>query len=816
MSIFIYFTLLIMMLKPLFSENEFSKYFDVILEGINATLYLDDKYNIFPIEDSGCLEDVVDVLYNYSKFEKKYPKLIISNGKGVDDIGNEIECNGTNLFAEYLLLYIETSNKVIKTDDGLSDYLNRSYLYFGFCIPTSCSNITNDLLTKMNLTNISIFNQYNDLKIIIYNRKKVDENVKLTPDIIFWFFIGCLIIKLLSGIIIKFKYPKGYEIHGILLYNQKRESEKNSIITDENEEDFLKNKDNDKIDDNKLEDINIKGRYNPEFDYETLYPMYFRFIKFLDLFNNIKIYIQKRNRYFNENDIDLLSSIKAIILGYHILTLTIQVLIRLPNTSVFNTEYYKSFQLFAYKRSINSFTFWIILESATFSFKLMKFIQKKINKEENVNKRRQFKIVVNQTFKFFCFYIPKIISYIFIFIVFYYLFEDYTCGFEAKMTYYYISKEIVNKKECIQLEKLWYAFIPFVNYKYNLYGSSNKNQTEKFKNIFQICFSFSYLYSNMFFSSLFFIVILFILFYFQKKAIDIIISLFAIFGTIISYIYYFFNSDSIFENDQNKYKFYHFSGENYSIFYPHVFFGYYYLGCLIGFCLYYYNEQKNKNKENKSNRRKSNSKLNEESQKKNGTVELYKPMEFCYSFIKSLKDTKNYVKIIFLFIYIILCSIISNITYIIFLIRKKDEENEIFTIYIKEYKILQILYFFEKIINSILFSFLICILSVLPKNYTIIKIMSSSFFTPISRAGFFATCSYEFLIYMLYCLFQLKVKIGFLVICYIMIGFYTIIVIFCIYASILIEFPFRIIIKNLLKDDSPTKQNLQIILMKQI
>ena len=94
--------------------------------------------------------------------------------------------------------------------------------------------------------------------------------------------------------------------------------------------------------------------------------------------------------------------------------------------------------------------------------------------------------------------------------------------------------------------------------------------------------------------------------------------------------------------------------------------------------------------------------------------------------------------------------------------------------------------------------------------------MKSSFFIPISRAGFFVTCIYESLIYILYCLFHLKVKIGFLVIIYIMIGFYAIIVIFCIYISILIEFPFRIIIKNCLRDDSSTKQNLQMILMKQV
>jgi len=844
MTKFIYLTLLIMLFKPFFfNEIILTEYIDIIFEALNASVYLDEKYNIFGYDEyNACYEDFTNFILNFSAFHEHYPELIISNGKGVDDIGNEIECIGTNLFSEYLFFHIKTNetDKIIKTDEGLINYLDRNYLYLGFCIPKNCFNLTENIVVKMNNSNISIFNHYHNLTIKMFRRYDVDKNENSTPNIIFWFFIICLIIKLLVGIYIKFKYPKGYEIHGIKLYNDKRLLDNKN--DDENEENLLKNKVNEKYDNNKLEDINIKGKYNPEFDYESSYPMYFRIAKYLDLFNNIDMYMVKRNRYFNDNDIDILCSIKALVLGYHILTSTIQALIRLPNTSVFNTEYYKSNGLVFYKRSINSFTFWIILESATFSFKLMKFIQKKIKNEENVSKNRQFNIVVSQSFKFLWFYIPKIISFIFIFIVFYYLFGYYTCGFEAKMTFNYINEEIIKKKDCVHLEKLWYSFIPFVNYKFDL-TEEIKDQDNKKRNIIRICFWFSYIYSNMFFSSLFFIVILFILFYFQKKGIDIAISFLSIFGTIISYIYFFINNDAIFKRNKkgHNYKFYHFSGEKYCIFYPHVFFGYYYLGCILGFCLYYFNEQKYKKKENKSNKRKSLSKpknntKSKEEQEENEVGELYKPMEFCSCFIKSLKNTKNCSKIVFLFIYALLCFILSYIPFIIFQIKENEKfkcykekgiyseicnqfKYEIFSFSFDDYYkilILKILYFFEKFINSILFFFFICILLVLPKNYMLIKIMKSSFFTPISRAGFFVTCIYESLIYILYCLFHLKVKIGFLVIIYIMIGFYAIIVTFCIYISILIEFPFRIIIKNCLRDDSSNKQNLQMILMKQI
>ena len=834
---FICLTLLILLFKQfLFLNFDYIEYLDIIFEVVDASIYLDDKYEIFGKEENeGCFEDIYYFIDDFQTFRKKYPKLILSNGKGVDDIGNEIECRKVNIFAEYLLIYIETEDSIIKTDKGLSNYLDRNFLYLGFCLPQSCINLAENILARMDKTNISIFNTYKIKEIKIFRDKDIET--KKTPIIIFWFFISCLLIKFLAGIIIKFFFPKGYEYYGIFLYNRKRQSE-NKINDDEIDGDFLKNKVNEEKDNKKLEDINIRGRYNPEFDYEALYPMYFRFIKFLDLFNNIKIYMLKRNRYFNDNDIDILCSLKAIILGFHILTTTIQVLIRLPNTNVFNTEYYKSLGLSFYKRSINSFTFWIILESATFSFKLMKFIQKKINKigEKNINKRKHFNIVVSQTFKFFCFYIPKIIAYIFIFIFFYYLFDHYTCGFEAKMTHHYISKEIVKKKICNTKENLMHTIIPFLNYKisfsYEKNNSSNissalplhnenANASSTYENklrIIDICFPFVYIYSNMFFSSLVFIIILFILFYFQKKGIDIIISLLNFVGAIISYIYYAIHrSYYIYGRDNNEYKFFHFSGEYYCIFYPHVFFGYYYLGCILGFCLYHYNEQKYIDKENKNiKKRKSFQKLKNISKSSykleeyNNTIKLYKPMEFCSSFIICLKNTKNYIKILFLSIYFILSIFLSLIFIFIFQMTKDDDK------YIKTNQILEFLYCFEKIINSYLFFFFICILAVFPRDSLLIKIMTSSFFIPISRAGFFFTCTYESLIYTLYCLFQLKVKLGFLVISYIMIGFYTIIAIFCIYASILIEFPFRVIIKNLLKDESTNKQNLQMILMKQI
>ena len=793
--------------------------FPLIVDILNISVYLDDKYDFFKESYNDCFYEFIDFAKDYRIFRSKYPQLVISNGKGIDDIGNEVECNKTDLYSDYLFVHLETrGGSIIKTDKGLSNYLDRNYVYLGFCVPKVCTELVEYLSRKLNDTNISIFNEYKNISVKLYELK--DVKYKVTFNIIFYFFLILFLLKIILGMLVKFIYFKGYEYHGLQLYNFYNQLKKDDDDNYEKEEEILLSDANiNKLNNYKNIDANLKEDYNPDYDFEIYYPMYFRLLKYFDIFNNITTFINKRNRYYNENSINILCSIKALILGYHIFTETIQILINLPNTSVFNINFYNGFGLSFYKRSINSLTFWVILESATFSFKIMKYIKKKYNnKEKNITKREKLVLIIKQILKFFCFYIPKIISYIFIFIFFYYLFGHYTCKFQAKMTYYYISKEIINTKQC--QNDLWKAFIPFFNYKKTFIEEYDK-----------ICHPFVYVYSNMFFISLFFMFILFIIFYFQKIFIDIIITIIIFLNLIGSYIYlYIKNFD---KNENKQYKFSHFSGENYSIFYPHIFLGYYYLGFLLGLCIYYYSEyinnldnlnktlkEKNTNSNEKRSRTKSIfSKSNSFSSidEEDEDEDIYKPMKFCKILIIKLKKVKNLVKIILIFIYFAISIFLSVIVLLTF--KEKKNENTIYSIIMdkdKYFYILNFLYFFEKLINAFLFFFFICLILVLPQRYSIIKFMKSLFFIPISRAGFFMTCTYQSLIYILYCLFQLKVKMGFLVIFYIMIGFYTIIVFFCILATIFIELPFRILIKNLLNDDSNDIREEFLISMKSL
>ena len=385
----------------------------------------------------------------------------------------------------------------------------------------------------------------------------------------------------------------------------------------------------------------------------------------------------------------------------------ITILIELPNTSAFNYDFYKSVTMMLYKRSTNGLTFWVVLESATFSFKLMKFVKNKLNIHGRtiISKRGQTIFLFKQLFKFLIFYIPKIITFFVIYFIFYFLFDFYTSNFQVSMTFHYIFKNFIFSKHCYT--EILYIFFPFMNYKYELPYDYNS-----------ISFPFIYVYSNMFYSSLLFMIILIIVFFFQYFIIDLLITLAAFFNLIISFIIYY-NKDS---QKNISYKFIHFSGENYSIVFPHVFFSIYYFGCLLGLSLYYYSEYNielplnlHKSPNNSFNLKN----LSDESFNmtnleristinsfKNKNVEnkdddKYKPMKFCSSFIIRLRNTSIITKFILLFIYLIIIIFLSTFVVLLY----KYYYNS-FIINMKDiYNILILLYFSEKIINVFLFYF---------------------------------------------------------------------------------------------------------------
>lgn len=781
----------------------------------NIITFFNDSYNLNQSKE--CIEDLRYLADSNSPFYHQNPKMDGSSGRGIDDIGNELECLESNFDADYIFLHKQYKGGISKIL-SLSKYLRREYTFLGLCIPKNCFSLFQDLVNKVNNISdrndsntfgedIDIRDEYNDFvysffvnnikEIKLYSRADIeDSNLFLY---IFLLFIILFLIKAMIGIVVKIKCPKGYNYY---VYKLKKSQSFGEIFDDnEKESEAAKFISDDNTDQNNKK-FNLKGEYDPQFDLEPYFPFYLRIIKSLDLFNNISTFMRKRNRYYNEKNINILCSIKSILLFYHIYAETIKVMIRLPNTNSFDYDYYNAFGLFLYKRSTNSIIFWIILESATFSFKLMNFIKRKFNKinTNNLSKREQRNLVMKQILKFFYFYIPKIIIFIFIYLFFYYFFDKYNIKLEAKMTYKYIATRIIKSKQCngkgTFLENLLYTFIPFMNYGKDLQTGYR-----------EVCHPFAYIYVNMFFSSIFFMIILIIIYYFQTKIVDVMIFIAAIANLIGSYIYYFC-IDYIKSKDKNKYTFNYFTGENYSIYYIHIFFSYYFIGCLLGLNFFNLSEIKNKKLKSKRSKRKNSSnaessrssliKDNNDNDIDNKKNTLYEPMEFCSNFILKLRKAKTITKFLLLFIYfalIILVIVLINILFNNYISEISDSGINN-TSYSDK---LMTIYYWDKLINAILFCFFILLISAIHRKFLLIKILKSNFFIPVSRVGFVVTCAYQSMTFIFFCLFQLRIKNAFFIILYVAIGFYILIIIFSFIITILFELPLRIIIKNIVK-----------------
>jgi hypothetical protein len=274
-----------------------------------------------------------------------------------------------------------------------------------------------------------------------------------------------------------------------------------------------------------------------------------------------------------------------------------------------------------------------------------------------------------------------------------------------------------------------------------------------------------------------------------------------------SYIYYFYK-DYIKNKTETKYTFNFFSGEKYCIYYIHIFFSYYFIGCFLGLNFYNLSERKSKKLKSKISKRKNLS--NTETSKRNTIKDnndkdiddkkdiLYEPMEFCSNFILTLRKSKTITKFLLLFIYFALSILIIIITN--FLFYKYISEISESDININKYSHkLMIIYYWDKLLNVFLFSFFILLISVIQKKFLLIKILKSNFFILVSRTGFVVTCAYQSMTFIFFCLFQLRIKNAFFIIFYVAIGFYILIIIFSFIITIFFELPLRIIIKNIVK-----------------
>lgn len=705
---------------------------------------------------------------NIKKSLTRYPYIIDHIGKTLNDLGDEIECLNAFNQTTYVIAYIKNNAFVNDDEKKIIKFLNITNFCVGACLPLNCEFPFQDILRKlMNSSDIE--------EIFKNNNQENDKNYYL--NILIFFFIAYLIIKLIFGIIRLISCPKGYDKYAVKLLKDKGRLPSFEFNNDEKSENDI-NKE-------KLicfnEDSNI-SEYNPNFDFTSSFPFYLRIMRFFDLFNDIHFYFSRRNRYFNDNGLESLNFMKAIILYLIIFSNTFNSLLVLPSKDILNISFFNSFSINFYLLSNVSLNYWIFLEAAYTSYKLLVFIKAQMYLYyKNKKKNFYFNLIVIYG-KFIFLFIPKIITFIFCYYFFYFNVNKFRNLFQAKTTFKYITQKVIYNNNITTCHQ------DFTNIFTSLLIFSNN--INKFKS----CFDFTFVNFNIFVCSFCSMILLYFAFIIRQK----IFEIFLIIINLGLFIFLMLIVDDPYIKSEGKidYTIYHLKGQEYTIKIFHLSLGVYNLGFIFGLLYFNYNNNKNlftkKNKNlkliNENNKSLKNNNIND---KINGFNLNYYPLSFFNTFLKFIHNFNFGIKII-----IILICILTMIS-ISFAFQYNFEENYINKL--NERDIRKYYFLFAKHLYLIIFFIINLILITLPKKGLYKTLVKLKLNNALSKTGFTIICLYQILIYFSFTGFLVKIKFNLATLILISIGNFLIVFILCLLLNIVFELPTRIIIKKILR-----------------
>ena len=804
-------------------------------------------YDVLSTFFYNCSEDLkkMDLVYEGIERPYRFPLLLRSMGYTLNDIQDETECLDSFDNTNYLIAVINVNYFSNKEDKILRSFLNIHKFANSACVTEKCKD---PFISFSNLF-VNFNNMQNDDKNIYTNEKpkiiddKKEEAEKKTENkvfnVFFYIFFVYILIKLFIGIMRLIYLPKGYDIHGEKIL---REKKKNMLILNEKDE----NNNNELEQLGQDNEYKSSKEYNPIYDHSSQYPIWLKIMIFFDFFNDYMLLSSKRNKYFNDNGLEVINFLRAIVLYFYILSTTFTTLLGLPSKDILNKSFFASDTLMIYRFSSNATVCWIFLEAAFTAYKLMQFIKTKMNEYIKVKKNKRYYINLLIIFgKFILLFIPKIALFIICYYIFYYDIIKFKSFFKSKTIMRYVVEEVITKDIVCnnQTSIIFTKFFTFTND----------------ANDFKTCYDFTFIYINIFYYILIFIASLYLIFVFRKPIIEIFFIVFY----FIFFIGLMFvvdetnrlekeNWNTSFGEEKEKeiYSYYHFKGQDYTtkIFYLAI--GVYNLGFIFGvLCFNYEILKKKKNKNNQNNKNinvkekriekkpsvNDSFKIDSHLNSKNTletidtevklTIEQYKqkkyyPLLFLYSSLKWYKKIKFSIKIIIILICLALQLLNASFFKIYSEINKKNAPDNLkkndpnfdrnYVLEMELDNVLKFYFLFERHIFLILF-FIICItLITLPRKRIFKKLINSTFVTAVSRAGFTIVCLSYILTNFSFCGFIIKIKFSIPTFIIISIGNFLIIFVVCILINIVFELPIRIFIKTILRlDKKKKKDNLQ-------
>ena len=746
---------------------------------------------------------------------------IKGSGKSLNDFGNEYICDyKVRRNVSYLTLHFFLGTKNYTSDK--EEFFGQDYFYIGLCLPRKCMNATQYLIQNLKVLNIchevglSNFKLYTNEEVI-----NLSDRLSNFYSVFILIYILLIGLKFLVGIWRVIFLNKGYEGY---LQSELEEKEIQRINTMMSTSSFntineVKNISDNTPDEKTPErsnrtrssekiaidysssynyDINEsiisedENLYNPFEDKVKNFPLLMKILKWLDLFDNIKVLSTNSNKYYNSKNIKSLYIIRFFLMLMFIIHQIMYTQIYLPTKNFYNVEFYSHNAFILVKFCINASIFWITLDAVFFGYKLMSYLKKEIKLSRN------FEISYLTFLKFLLLILPKFFLFLFAFILLHLYSNRLTfelCKINNVFSnYLYYNDTIQQMSYSLRNNNnpsdFFKHFIPFrLNYidfieNITIVRNDKPKPNEDFitdVSRYEIPSPFltnTDLFVNICFNEFYLIILILIITYISYKIKNQIFDYAVLIINAILYILPAITSLNPYKGniEDKHYTLIYVLGQNYSEKYTHYFINFFYFGFLLGVMKFYLEH-------NRYNMKK----------KKNIFTQIYLPFQFCQKLITFVKGINICIKRTILLCCLFFLLLISS-SFNLAEGNKFSYDKDMDFVNLKG--IVKFLFFYEKNLSGIFFFLFLLIYICIPKHSKLMQIAESTTFIIMERISFSFLISFSYLIYAQFCVFIISIQMSYSNLFFNAVGMFFIAFIFSLLNTALLELPIRQLIKH--------------------
>ena len=700
--------------------------------------------------------------------KNSYFDLFSYSGKGISELGLEAECylyNKSNINTQYYLVMYQYDPSAFEgfTDDGyVYSYINHTTFYTGVCLFEECADFVNLIFnrTAAPLFYEFIYKQAKmvDLKVLV----KRTQWTTYKEEIELGFKNEYITFVVLSVIIaILFCIHLAIGIFTICISTAQNKQSQRQLVSYQNYDSSFEYEDEDEdffgnnfVDSKDRKSNNVFGTIEPEEETNDIKckgcsSFFQSVVDFFNVTSNMFILSTKKNKYMNDQDLEVVSFFKFISLIFITFFQNFDTLIKIPARDFENGDFYKHFYFFFMKLSSFASDCYLCLDGLTMTYKFMHYIKK------NVIEKNEQSISLKILLKFYIRVIVKVIVFLILYFVMGVCAKYFLRLLSSDAIYEYTTNIMFNKPNTKNLE---YFIIPGINF----YIGYLPNQ---YINFFAYN-RFLVMQVNEFYIFTIVIVIFYLCYKFKSPLFDIIIIL--IF--VLNYISNYFTCVSDLPREKEKYNFNRVARSLISVRYPHVIFDVYFIGVLTGMVFFYFKDVISKTPI-----------VNEE----------YSPFKICYHIMTVIDSLAPFLKLGLSYLMLFLLLLLSSTFYIL---NRFVHRNLLF-----DFDLLcQFLFFYEKGVFLLIYCILIVLLETYNDDSSIKHLIKSNIFTHIARVSFCFVCSVSAFTYEAYCIFNFQLKLCYQNAWFITFGLFMFLYIFSLILTLVLELPLRKLLKNII------------------